>query len=62
LATAVPSPVAAALSDRERYTLVRSREYLPAETFITLVACAPCPSARKMPAARRKTARVAPCG
>ena len=27
----------AALSDRERYTLVRSREYLPAETFITLV-------------------------
>lgn len=27
----------AALSDRERYTLVRSREYLPAETFIALV-------------------------
>jgi benzoyl-CoA reductase/2-hydroxyglutaryl-CoA dehydratase subunit BcrC/BadD/HgdB len=29
--------VGRALSDRERYTLVRSREYLPAETFVGLV-------------------------
>jgi benzoyl-CoA reductase/2-hydroxyglutaryl-CoA dehydratase subunit BcrC/BadD/HgdB len=27
----------AAISDRERYTLIRSREYLPAETFVALV-------------------------
>jgi len=54
------SRAGAELSDRERYTLVRSREYLTAETFTALVdALAPsCDRGAPAPAPRRSPIRL----